>query len=125
MLRLEDHRAEGAPQLMHVPIGLMSPLWLPFAAAAGAGVAYWWMTRWTRAANLEALAGAFAPPVTLPVAAEPAFAAPEPSLEVVAEPAEAAAEGVETAADETVEAAADPTPAPKKKPKPAPEAPLH
>jgi large subunit ribosomal protein L21 len=33
-------------------------MWLAFGAAASAGVAWWWMTRWTRATNLEAMAGA-------------------------------------------------------------------
>jgi predicted flap endonuclease-1-like 5' DNA nuclease len=43
---------------MALPIGLASPLWMAFGAAAGAGVAWWWATRWTRAVNLEAMAGA-------------------------------------------------------------------
>lgn len=44
-------------QALRWPIGAVSPLWAMFGAAASAGVAWWWMTRWTRAANVEALAG--------------------------------------------------------------------
>ena len=54
---LEDAQ-ERARKAMAVPIGLTSPMWLAFGAAASAGVAWWWMTRWTRATNLEAMAGA-------------------------------------------------------------------
>jgi len=59
---LVGERTETA---FRVPMGVVSPLWAMFGAAASAGVAYWWMTRWTRAAaNFEALA-AFAPKVAL------------------------------------------------------------
>lgn len=40
------------------PLGAVSPLWLAFGAAASAGVAYWWLTRWMRPVNLEARAAA-------------------------------------------------------------------
>src|SRR5215472_12643780 len=53
----EDAR-EQARKAMSLPIGLSSPLWMAFGAAAGAGVAWWWATRWTRAVNLEAMSGA-------------------------------------------------------------------
>jgi len=53
---LEDMQ-DRARKAMAVPIGLTSPMWLAFGAAASAGVAWWWMTRWTRATNLEAMAG--------------------------------------------------------------------
>jgi predicted flap endonuclease-1-like 5' DNA nuclease len=43
-------------QALRWPVGAMSPLWAVFGAAASAGVAWWWMTRWTRAVNIEALA---------------------------------------------------------------------
>jgi predicted flap endonuclease-1-like 5' DNA nuclease len=49
-----DERAERA---LRWPIGAVSPLWAMFGAAASAGVAWWWLTRWTQAANVEALAG--------------------------------------------------------------------
>jgi predicted flap endonuclease-1-like 5' DNA nuclease len=67
---------DGAERALRVPVGMFSPLWAIYAAAAGAGVAYWWMTGWTRAVNVEALAP-FAP---LPVRqVEP--------VEIIVEPA--------------------------------------
>ena len=53
-----DEAREQARKAMALPIGLSSPLWLAFGAAASVGVAWWWATRWTRAVNLEAMAGA-------------------------------------------------------------------
>jgi len=47
-LRRETERA------MRLPVGLASPLWLAFGAAASAGVAWWWMSRLGRHFNLEA-----------------------------------------------------------------------
>ncbi len=63
MPRTAEHHAledmqDRARKAMAVPLGLASPMWLAFGAAASAGVAWWWMTRWTRATNLEAMAGA-------------------------------------------------------------------
>ena len=37
-----------SPKAFTLPIGAASPLWLAFAGVASAGVAFWWMTRWTR-----------------------------------------------------------------------------
>lgn len=48
-----DDRAERA---LRWPLGAASPLWALFGAAASAGVAWWWMTRWMRPTNIEALA---------------------------------------------------------------------
>lgn len=42
---------------MRMPLGAISPLWAMYAATAGAGVAFWWMTQWMRPVNLEALMG--------------------------------------------------------------------
>ena len=67
-----DLAQERAERALKLPLGLVSPLWAMFGAAAGAGVAYWWMTRWTQAANIEALAGVFAPPAPAEIAAAPA-----------------------------------------------------
>ena len=53
-----DEARDQARKAMHVPMGLASPLWLAFGAATTAGVAWWWMTRWSRAFNAEAMAGA-------------------------------------------------------------------
>ena len=55
--RLPEARVN--PTLM---MGAASPLWSYFAAAAASGVAYWWMTRWSRPANLEAFFAAAGPP---------------------------------------------------------------
>jgi predicted flap endonuclease-1-like 5' DNA nuclease len=87
-----------AEKAWRVPMGVASPLWLAFGAAASAGVAYWWLTRWTRAVNVEALAAAplelIAEPepvvieaVAVTAAAPEPIAAPEPvaAVEPVAE----------------------------------------
>ena len=96
-------------RLIRVPIGAVSPLWGLFAGAAVSGAAWWWMTRWARPANLEALFGAEEPrteaePEALaPPVAEGVEAAPEviePVMEAAAETVEAAAETVETAIEE-------------------------
>lgn len=85
-----------SPQLM---LGVASPLWGYFGAVAAGGVAYWWMTRWTQAANLEAYFG------------QQAMAAPMAALEAVAEPmvemVEAAEEIAETALEALEEALPD------------------
>ena len=62
-----------SPQLL---VGAASPLWTYFGAAASAGVAYWWMTRWTRPMNLEALFAGRPPAPELLV--EVVAAEPEP-----------------------------------------------
>ncbi|HEX2815946.1 MAG TPA: hypothetical protein VHN39_06115, partial [Phenylobacterium sp.] len=74
--------------MLRVPVGLASPLWGLFAGAAVSASAWWWMTRWTRPQNLEALFGA-------------AEAAVEPEIAVLAAPIA-----------ETVEAVIEATPKP-------------
>src|SRR6185437_5872857 len=73
----------AAPEsLLNLPVGLASPLWGLFAGAAMTGAAWWWMTRWARPENLEAMFGAalepeartFAPAVA--AATEPEKAGP-------------------------------------------------
>lgn len=78
-------------------LGAVSPLWAYFGAAAAGGVAYWWMTRWTRPVNLEALFGGVAKPTQ----------AMTPVLEAVAEPVIEAVEAVADAAETVVETAAE------------------
>ena len=54
---MQTYRPEK-PELenaLRAPIGAVSPLWWAFAGAATAGVAYWWMTRWARPINVEAV----------------------------------------------------------------------
>ena len=101
---------ERAETALRVPVGVASPLWVMFGAAASVGVAYWWMTRWTRAVNVEALA-ALAPIATL----EPPSAVVAAPIEVIAGPAPveavveatAVAEPADAAATEIAEAVAD------------------
>ncbi|HZZ67960.1 MAG TPA: hypothetical protein VFE18_07285 [Phenylobacterium sp.] len=89
--------------LLHVPVGLVSPLWPLFAGAAAAGATWWWMTRWAQPANLEAMFGAAAK-LGLPAPVEPATFA-EPAAEAVAAEAEATAQAVvEPVADVLAEA---------------------
>ncbi len=59
---------ERALKSLTMPIGLANPLWFAFTAAAGAGAAWWLMTRWARPLNFEAI-------LPLPVAA-PALTLP-------------------------------------------------
>lgn len=73
---------------MRTPIGAFSPLWWAFAGVAGAGVAYWWMTRWSKPVNLEAMALDANP--TIPALEEAAAAyemSPEAIQDVVDTPA--------------------------------------
>jgi outer membrane biosynthesis protein TonB len=119
----------------NLPIGAASPLWLMFAGAASAGVAYWWLNRWRTATNLEAvLAPALASPEPEAVLAVPELIAPavveafeaaaDSAEEVVADPVlEAAPEPiVEAAPEPMIEAAPEPilevAPTPKPTPKP-------
>ena len=107
-------RAERAWRL---PLGAVSPLWAAFGAVAGAGVAYWWMTRWTQAVNVEALNGLLAPrtaqtPVRIEIIAEPVTAAPEPAPVLDAEPEPQAPVAPKPAPVAMKEAAADLAPAP-------------
>ncbi|MBS0297986.1 MAG: hypothetical protein JSR45_16910 [Proteobacteria bacterium] len=95
-----------------------TPLWAAYYAAAGAGVAYWAMTAWTRRALTgEAKSFAAAQPRALeaPEAAVEAAAIIEPAAEAVSEPViEAAAEvahTVEAAIETPVEAALETAPA--------------
>ncbi|WP_068878104.1 MULTISPECIES: hypothetical protein [unclassified Phenylobacterium] len=79
-------------------VGVASPLWSYFGAAAAGGLAYWWMTQWARPVNLEALMGAAK---ALPTP-EPLF---EPAVEVVEALAEATEEVLEDAGEALLEAA--------------------
>lgn len=83
-------------------LGMASPLWLAFAGAAMAGSAFWWMSRWTRPDNLEAM---------LELPATPPNPVPVPdvvleAVEPVAEAAVVAATAVETAVEVATQEAA-------------------
>jgi hypothetical protein len=62
-------------RLARLSYGMAFPLWLPFLAAAGAGVAFWSMSRWMR--------GDFA--ATLPGAVKAASTAAAPSAPIAAD----------------------------------------
>ena len=107
MIALKPNESVTPAAAFHVPIGAASPLWFLFTGVASAGVAYWWMTRWMRPINLEAmlpLSGADAAPLEEAAILIEAFV--EPLLEA-AEPVLAG--GV-----------VDPDPAPTPAPEPAP-----
>lgn len=87
-------RAERALQF---PVGAASPLWLMFAGAASAGMAYWWLTRWARPANLEALLGVGKAAATAVVEAT------APVAEAVVAATEVAEESIEAVVGETAE----------------------
>jgi predicted flap endonuclease-1-like 5' DNA nuclease len=92
---------DRARKALSFPIGAASPLWLAFGAATSAGVAWWWMTRWARRSNLEAVLEEVATVTVAPIeialmpeeAPATALAQPELALEAapeaVAPPAEA------------------------------------
>src|SRR5437764_14102426 len=74
--------------LLRVPVGFASPLWGIFAGAAVGASAWWWMTRWARPENLEALFAAAAPEAPeAPVALE-TVPESEPALVAVIDPPE-------------------------------------
>lgn len=96
--------------LIRIPVGAVSPLWGLFAGAAMSGAAWWWMTRWTRPANLEAVFGAAEAATAETLAEVEALAAPV--IEAIEE-TPAVLEPVVEAASEVVEAAVGtPPPAP-------------
>ena len=87
----------------------VAPLWAGYFAAASTGVAYWWMTSWTRRDQSFFAPKALAKPV-------------KAAVEIVEAPVEAAAEIVEAApkaieAPKAVEAAPAEEPMVKAKPK--------
>ena len=107
---------ERAEKALRMPLGAVSPLWFAFGAAASAGVAFWWMTQWSRKVNVEALAGA---PLALPK-----IKAKAPTETPAAEPVAEAAPAPEpvAAAPEAAPVAVTPEPEPVAEPQPAIEA---
>jgi hypothetical protein len=85
--------------LIRIPVGAVSPLWGLFAGAAMSGAAWWWMTRWTRPANLEAVFGAAKAASEEALAEVKALSAP---VVEAAEEAPAVLEAMVEAASETV-----------------------
>jgi predicted flap endonuclease-1-like 5' DNA nuclease len=68
---------DQAEKALRIPIGMASPLWLAFGAAASAGVGWWWINQWTKAANLEAMVA--------PIAKSPTLVLVKESPKIVAE----------------------------------------
>ena len=98
---IETPHARVNPALM---MGAASPLWGYFGAAAAGGIAFWWMTRWTRPVNIEALF-ATATEAAAPVL-KPVIEAIEVMAEVVADEPEtlvAAAMALEPAPEPELE----------------------
>jgi len=81
------------------PVGLASPLWGLFAGAAVGGSAWWWMTRWARTENLEAMFGPAGEAATAALAAPTEAIA---AVEVVAEAVFETEPAIEAAAIDAV-----------------------
>ena len=84
---------------LRFPVGVASPLWFAFGAAAATASTWWWMTRWTRDLALECAGGAVAAGGMPAVPVETAtFAPSEALIDEAEEVAEHAAEAVAEAA---------------------------
>lgn len=130
---------DRAAKALSFPVGVVSPLWLAFGAATGAGLAFWLATRWTRQTNLEAVleapvkaleAATQALPET-PVVSEEAVQAiaaaadPTPVVEIVLEAAEELEAVVVEAVNDTVDVVeAETAPLVKAAPEPVAETPM-
>ncbi|HEY3950336.1 hypothetical protein [Phenylobacterium sp.] len=88
--------------LLRVPMGLASPLWGFFAGAAMSGSAWWWMTRFARIENLEAMFGA------AEVQAVKAATLPLPAVEAVVSAAIETLDAVEGAVEGAVATVVEP-----------------
>jgi len=97
MAKLETPQLPEPKAMPQYMVGAASPLWAYFGTAALGGVAFWWMTRWARPVNLEAMfakAGSVAEPMlkaaeVVVEAAEVVAEAPIAVAEAIAEPAAA------------------------------------
>jgi predicted flap endonuclease-1-like 5' DNA nuclease len=93
---------ERAETALYAPIGMMSPLWLLFGAAASAGAAFWLMTRLVRPVNVEAM---MAPPKESMIPVTPMVEAAKGDVPVEATAQVAAEEPATPPIDEALEAA--------------------
>ncbi len=94
-LQLPDTPAD-ANQAIALSLGMASPLWFAFTGAAVAGSAFWWMSRWARPENLEAMFDlpAAARSAVQPAVVEIAVKAAATAVEVAAHEAAALVEGL-------------------------------
>ena len=106
-------------------VGVASPLWGLYAGAAATGIAWWWMTRWTRPQNLEAMWGALTPAIDTAQegVAEALLESDLPTFVVGGEASPIgvvteAAMAAETAPEPVAEAAAEPEPLVEASPEP-------
>ncbi len=102
--QLPESPAIDASKAINLSLGMASPLWLAFAGAAVAGSAFWWMSRWTRPENLEAM---FPLPEAPKAADAVVDAAPEPAAEIAVTAAESVMDMVAHEAAAMVEGLAD------------------
>ncbi|MEO8927716.1 MAG: hypothetical protein ABI306_11200 [Caulobacteraceae bacterium] len=117
---------ERAEKALGLSLGMASPLWFAFGAAATVGASWWWMTRWTKAVNIEAMAPAMpAAPMLAIVESAPALEiAPELASELAPEPAaHALVEAAQAATAMEPSVAPEPILAAPPKAKAAPKAP--
>ncbi|MDP3748330.1 MAG: hypothetical protein Q8Q88_14925 [Phenylobacterium sp.] len=108
---------------IYVPLGAASPFWFLYAGAASAGVAYWWLSRWREATNLEALFATAPAVAALEAPQEPVLEAAlvaEPEVEIP-QPVVAAEPEPEPAFVAVAELLADPEPLVEAAPAPEPE----
>jgi predicted flap endonuclease-1-like 5' DNA nuclease len=89
-----------AEKALSLPVGLASPLWIAFAGAAAAGATFWWMSRWMRPTNLEAMG--FKPSKLMEEAGDVTVALLEEAQEAAEAVAETVSEAVIEAAPEVV-----------------------
>jgi predicted flap endonuclease-1-like 5' DNA nuclease len=107
---------DQAEKALRIPLGMASPLWLAFGAVASAGVGWWWVNQWTKAANLEAMVA--------PIAKSPVLALVKETPEIVAEAvAEPVVEAPVAAAEIVEEVVAETAPEPVAYVAPAPAEP--
>jgi predicted flap endonuclease-1-like 5' DNA nuclease len=92
----------NAAKAMQVPLGLTSPLWLAYSGVASAGVAYWWMSQWTKPINLEAMSAMMQKYSLVPTPEMAAVKAPSLVAEVAAAEMQAIADAVSHVLDEAI-----------------------
>jgi len=108
-MAMSEFASSSEPQILPPPprpeafVGAASPLWAYYVAAAAGGVAFWWMTRWTRPESLEAL---FQASAKAPARALDAVMGEARSFAPAAEAAEQAAQAAPAAAAEVAQSVA-------------------